>query len=140
MICPDELPEFFELPAIERAVLLKVYMAELDREMARVKTVYTEACAKAHADGMTKTQEWKLTVKYATGISSKPDVSMLRASYPEQYKLLYDRQFLDFTPSMTKADLKWLFTDEERAVAEAKISVNHPVATQYVLMPRGDGE
>ena len=140
MICPDELPEFFELPAIERAVLLKVYMAELDREMARVKTVYTEACAKAHTDGMTKTQEWKLIVKYATGISSKPDVSMLRAAYPEQYKMLYNRQFEDFRPSITKADLEWLFSDDERAAAEAKISVNHPAATQYILIPRGEDE
>lgn len=30
--------------------------------------------------------------------------------------------------------------DDERAAAEAKISVNHPAATQYILIPRGEDE
>lgn len=141
MIAPDTVPGYCEVDPIDRAILMKEYREALEREIVRVNAVYESECKAAVIAGYTKTQEWKLVVKYASGVSSKPDVDMLHAEYPDQYNALFDEQFKKFKPKMTKADLKWLFLDEEeRAKAEAKILVNHPVTPQYLIMQRGAEE
>ena len=114
-------------------------IAQIEDEEKRLKMLIEDLCSQAAAEGTTSTDGWKLVVRYASGVTVKPDVSMLEVSFPERYKALFDEQVKRFRPSLTKTDLEWLFADvpkDDRENLISTIMVEHPVRAQYVLQAK----
>lgn len=140
---PEEIADFAGLSPIDRAVLLKDYLTRIEEEEKRVKGIIEDLLKTSVQDEVTATDDWRIVVRYSTGISVKPDVTMLETEFPEKYALLRDEQLKAWRPSMTKSDVDWLFAEmskEEREAAAAGIMVEHPVRPQYLLqaIKRGD--
>lgn len=140
---PDEVPGFDALRHISKAVVFKEYREEIEAEIARVNVLIDGLLSQAVAEDDTDDDEYRLVVRYASGIQRKPDVSMLRTEFPDRYQRLCEEQLKSFKPSMTKADTEWLFADVAKADRDALISqitVEYPVRTQYVLQAKKGGE
>ena len=140
---PDGVPGFESLRPIDQAVLMKDYLTLMEDEISRIKALIHDCCRTASQQEDTESDDYRLVVRYASGVSHKPDVSMLATEYPDRYQRLYDEQVKAFRPSLTKTDLGWLFSDLEEAdreLAVSQISTEHPVAPQYVLVARGGGQ
>ena len=139
LLSPDSVDGFDQIAVLNRAVMLKEYLAQIESEERRVKMLIEDLCSQAAADGTTSTDEWKLVVRYASGVTVKPDVSMLEVYFPERYKALFDEQVKNFKPSLTKTDIEWLFADvpkDDREKLISTIMVEHPVRTQYILQAK----
>lgn len=139
LFSPDSVDGFDQIAVLDRAVMLKEYLAQIESEERRVKMLIEDLCSQAAADGITSTDEWKLVVRYASGVTVKPDVSMLEVTYPDRYKTLYDEQVKNFKPSLTKTDIEWLFADVPKGDRESMVSlfmVEHPVRPQFVLQAK----
>ena len=139
LFSPDSVDGFDQIAVLDRVVMLKEYLAQIESEEKRVKMLIEDFCAQAAAEGITSTDEWKLVVRYASGLIVKPDVSMLEVTYPDRYKTLYDEQVKNFKPSLTKADIEWLFADVPKGDREIMVSlfmVEHPVKPQFVLQAK----
>jgi len=144
LFSPDEVKGFEELRPIDKAVMLKEYLSAVEQEESRIKMLIEDFCSQARAEDDTETEGWKLTVRYASGVSVKPDISMLETEFPEKFALLKDEQLKAFKPSLTKADLAWLFSEipdkKDLDVVTASIMVEHPVRPQFVLQAKKEGE
>lgn len=139
LFSPDSVDGFDQIAVLDMAIMLKEYLTQIEDEEKRVKMLIEDLCAQAAAEGTTSTDEWKLVVRYASGVTVKPDVSMLKVSFPERYKALFDEQVKSFKPSLTKTDIEWLFADVPKGDRESMVSlfmVEHPVRTQYVLQAK----
>lgn len=143
LFSPDEVKGFEELRPIDKAVTLKEYLAQVEAEESRIKSMIQDYCAAAREQNDTDTDGWKLVVKYASGVSSNPDIGMLETEFPERYAQLRESQLVSFKPTLTKADVKWLFSDipeADRKNIAALIMVEHPVKPQFVLQAKKEGE
>ena len=139
---PDAVDGFSELRSIDKAVMLRGYLLQIEEEEKRIKSLIDDCCAKAVTQNDRVTDGWKLVVRYASGVSTRPDVSMLAATYPDKYKMLYDAQIQAFKPSFAKTDVEWLFSDlseEDRKAVARSVMVEHMVRPQYILQ-KGAGE
>jgi len=142
LFSPDGVSGYEEIRPIDQAVMLKEYLTQIEAEETRVKALIDGCCSMARDAGETDTDGWKLVVKYASGIASKPDISMLRAEYPERYQALVDAQIKAYKPTLAKSDLDWLFGDVPEVDREPMVSaimVEHPVRTQYILQAKREG-
>lgn len=136
---PDTVPGFDEIRPIDKAVMLKEYLAQVEAEESRIKALIEDCCATAREQNDTDTDGWKLVVKYASGVSAKPDIWMLETEFPERYAQLRESQLASFKPTLTKADVKWLFSDipeADRDYVAGLIMVEHTVKPQYVLQAK----
>jgi len=144
LFSPDGVEGFEELRPIDKAVMLKEYLSAVEQEESRIKMMIEDFCSQAKADDDTETEGWKLTIRYASGISVKPDISMLKTEFPEKFALLKEKQLKAFKPSLTKADLAWLFSEipdkKDLDAVTASIMVEHPVRPQFVLQAKKEGE
>jgi len=139
LFSPDGVQGFDEIRSIDRAVMLKEYLSQIEEEESRIKALIEDLCAQAISQDDTATDGWKLVVRYASGVTVKPDVSMLAVSFPDRYRQLFDEQIKTFKPSLTKTDVEWLFADipkEDRDNLVSEIMVEHPVKPQYVLQAK----
>lgn len=134
---PDEVPEFSMVRPISQAVMLQEYIDQLEDEIKRVRAMKDEACLKAKESGNTETDEWKLQVRYASGTSKSPDITMLEVEDPAAYGRLYEEQLKSWKPKLTKTDMDWLYEDkDQRKEMMDRISVEHMVRPQYILLKK----
>ncbi len=132
---PDEVKGFDQVRAIDRAVMLKEYLQELDDESSRVRTIYEECCQLAREQNDVEADDWKLQIRYASGTSRSPDADMLAVEDPEAYKRLYEEQVKRWKPKLSKTDMEWLYTDkDQRSEMMDRVSVEHVVKPQYILV------
>lgn len=138
---PDEVPGWDEIRPIDRAVMLQEYRLQVERELDRVKGMIEECCRTAREQDDTEADDWKLQVRYASGTSRSPDADMLAVEDPEAYKRLYEEQVKKWKPKLTKTDMEWLYTDKDRRdEMMEKVSVEHMVKPQYILVQKKEGQ
>lgn len=144
LFSPDTVDGFENIRPIDKAVMLKEYLLKVEEEETRIKMLIEDFCSQAKADDDTDTDGWRLTVRYASGISLKPEISLLQEKFPDKYDLLVEEQMKAFRPSLSKTDLSWLFSEivdkKDLDSVTAVIMVEHPVRPQFVLQAKKEGD
>lgn len=138
---PDEVSGWDDVRPIDRAVMLQEYRLQIEEELDRIKALVEESCRLAREQDDTEADDWKLQIRYASGTSRSPDAEMLAVEDPEAYKSLYEEQVKKWKPKLTKTDMEWLYSDKDRRdEMMEKVSVEHLVKTQYILVKKEASE
>ncbi len=118
---PQESDSFGRMKAIDRAIILRDYLAYLERITNDTKATLDAALREA-AENKEETDDFYVQVKYATGKTLTPDADLFKERFPAKYHAWILSEQEAFRPRLTKKALESMWTTEGSTAEEKKRS------------------